>query len=242
MLIDRIYLRNYRVFEDELELALPPGLVGVYGPNGTGKSTLVEAVLWVLWGRSRTAKEEVPSAGRRGECAAEVTFEQEGHIYRVRRTVTGASATVKAEAHCDGVAMAQGARDTSRFVHSVLGMDDNAFRASVFAEQKQLAAFSNQGPADRRRLVLSLLGVTPLGTARDKARADARDTNQQHTRLRSMLPDLAKANVAAADAEARAAAAEVAAVEELVAAAAAQERAAAAAAELARLEDRKSVV
>jgi hypothetical protein len=26
LLIDRIYLRNYRVFEDELDLVLPPGL------------------------------------------------------------------------------------------------------------------------------------------------------------------------------------------------------------------------
>ncbi|HMK97816.1 MAG TPA: SMC family ATPase, partial [Acidimicrobiales bacterium] len=223
MLIDRIYLRNYRVFEAELELLLPPGLVGVYGPNGAGKSTLLESVLWTLWGRARTAKEEIPSAGARGECIAEVTFEQEGHIYFVRRTVSGANANVKAEAHCDGLAMAQGARDTSRYVHSVLGMDDAAFRASVFAEQKQLAAFSLQSPAERRKLVLSLLGVTPLDGARDQARADAREAAQQHDRLRAMLPDVEEAAVKASDAEARAAAAEVAAGDEESAAAAAQE-------------------
>jgi exonuclease SbcC len=222
VLIDRIYLRNYRVFEDELELYLPPGLVGIYGPNGAGKSTLLESILWALWGRARTPKEGVPSAGAHGECVAEVTFEQEGHIYLVRRTISGINATVKAEAHCDGQAMAEGARDTSRYVHSVLGMDDAAFRASVFAEQKQLAAFSSQGPAERRKLVLSLLGVTPLDTARDKARADARDTTQQHGRLRSMLPDLEEVRMAAADKEAQAGAAEVAAVEEERAAATVQ--------------------
>jgi DNA repair protein SbcC/Rad50 len=222
VLIDRIYLRNYRVFEDELELYLPPGLVGVYGPNGAGKSTLLESILWALWGRARTPKEGVPSAGAHGECVAEVTFEQEGHIYLVRRTISGINATVKAEAHCDGQGMAEGARDTSRYVHSVLGMDDAAFRASVFAEQKQLAAFSSQGPAERRKLVLSLLGVTPLDAARDKARADARDTTQQHGRLRSMLPDLEEARMAAADKEAQAGAAEVGAVEEETAAAAVQ--------------------
>ena len=92
MLIDRIYLRNYRVFEDELDLVLPPGLVGVYGPNGAGKSTLLESVLWALWGKARTAKEEVPSAGAHGECIAEITFEHEGHIYLVRRTISGANA------------------------------------------------------------------------------------------------------------------------------------------------------
>jgi DNA repair protein SbcC/Rad50 len=228
LLIDRIYLRNYRVFEDELDLVLPPGLVGVYGPNGAGKSTLLESVLWALWGKARTAKEEVPSAGAHGECIAEITFEHEGHIYLVRRTISGANATVRAEAHCDGLAMSEGVRDTGRYVHSVLGMDDGAFRASVFAEQKQLDAFSSQSPAERRKLVLALLGVTPLDAARDKARSDARQTTEQHKRLRGMLPDLEEAKVSAADAEARASASATAAAEEEKAAAVARESALAA--------------
>jgi recombinational DNA repair ATPase RecF len=37
VLLTRLYLRNFRVYEDELDLALPPGLVGIYGPNGAGK-------------------------------------------------------------------------------------------------------------------------------------------------------------------------------------------------------------
>jgi DNA repair protein SbcC/Rad50 len=223
MLIDRIYLRNYRVFEDELDLVLPPGLVGVYGPNGAGKSTLLESILWALWGKARTTKEEIPSAGAHGQCVAEVTFEHEGHIYLVRRTITGANATVRAEAHCDGLATADGVRDTGRYMHSVLGMDDAAFRASVFAEQKQLAAFSSQSPAERRKLVLGLLGVTPLDTARDKLRADARQTSDQHGRLRGMLPDVEEARTSAADMEARSDALETVATEDEKAAVVARE-------------------
>jgi exonuclease SbcC len=228
LLVHRLYLRNYRVFEDELDLEVPPGLVGIYGPNGAGKSTLLEAVGWALWGDARTPKDGIASSGTHGECVAELTFEHEGHLYLVRRTITGANATVRAQAHCDGLAMAEGARDTSRYVHSVLGMDLAAFKASVFAEQKQLAAFSEQAPAERRRLVLSLLGVTPLDTARDRARSEARERAAEHTRLRGLLPDLGQARVTAADAEARAAAAEVSAVEEERAAASARERAEAA--------------
>ena len=33
MRLTRLYLRNYRVYEDPLELELPPGLIGVYGSN-----------------------------------------------------------------------------------------------------------------------------------------------------------------------------------------------------------------
>lgn len=208
VLLNRIYLRNFRVYEDELDLELPPGLVGIYGPNGAGKSTLLEAIIWVLWGRARTGKEEIRSSGVGGDCIAEITFEHEGHLYMVRRTLSGINATVKAEAHADGLLMAAGVRDTGRYIHSVLGMDDASFRASVFAEQKQLAAFSTQAPAERRRLVLQLLGITPLDAARDAARRDARTTSEQYRRLREVLPDLDMLAVAADDADARAGASE----------------------------------
>jgi exonuclease SbcC len=225
VLIKRLYLRNFRVYEDELDLELPPGLVGIYGPNGAGKSTLLEAILFTLWGKARTTKEQIRSSGVGGDCVTEVEFEHEGHLYLVRRTLKGINSQVSVEAHCDGALMSTGTRDAERFVESVLGMDDAAFRASVFTEQKQLAAFSNQSPADRRRLVLQLLGITPLDAARDAARKEARERTGDHERLRAMLPDLAVLETEAADARARAEAAEVVGREEAAAAAAARQRA-----------------
>ncbi|HET9444357.1 MAG TPA: SMC family ATPase, partial [Acidimicrobiales bacterium] len=190
MQITRLYLRNYRVFETELDLPVPAGLVGVYGPNGAGKSSLLESILWTLWGRSRTRTDEIRSAGTNGDCTTEVEFEHEGHLYQVRRVITGINCTVKASAFADGLQVASGARDVKQYVHSILGMDDAAFRASVFAEQKQLASFSGQRPAERRDLVLRLLGITPLDAARDAARKDARGAADDVERVRSLLPDL----------------------------------------------------
>jgi exonuclease SbcC len=214
VLLTRLYLRNFRVYEDELDLALPPGLVGIYGANGAGKSTLLEAITFTLWGKARTGRDEIRSSGVGAECVTEVEFEHEGHLYVVRRSLSGINATMRAQAHCDGRIMAEGATDTKRYLHSVLGMDDTAFRASVFAEQKQLAAFTAQAPAERRRLVLQLLGITPLDGARDTARRDARTTEAQLHQLRAVLPDLAALEVAAADADARAGAAEAEAATE----------------------------
>jgi exonuclease SbcC len=212
--VTRLHLRNYRVFEEPLDLEIPPGLVGVYGLNGAGKSALIESIRFSLYGRSRTSMDEVRTAGVNGECVAEVEFEHEGHLYLVRRTISGANATVKAEAHADGKQVAEGARDTGRYVHSILGMDDAAFRASVFAEQKQLSAFSQQTPAERRRLVLQLLGITPLDAARDLARRDARFTQDQFERLRAVLPDLDVVRRAAAEAESFAIAADARAADD----------------------------
>ncbi|MGI8759448.1 MAG: AAA family ATPase, partial [Acidimicrobiales bacterium] len=190
MRITRLLVRNYRVFADELELEVPPGLVGVYGVNGAGKSSLVGAIPWALFGFSRTGNEDVRTSGVGAESLVEVELEHEGHLYSVRRTISGVNSTVRARASVDGTQVADGVRDTVRYVRSVLGLDDVAFRASVFAEQKQLAAFSGTTPAKRRDLVLKLLGITPLDAARDRSRADARAARADLERLRGMLPDL----------------------------------------------------
>jgi DNA repair protein SbcC/Rad50 len=173
MKISRLTLRNFRVFP-EVDLELPPGVVGIYGPNGAGKSTLVEAILWALFGVARTAKDAVRSDGSTGECRAEVGFEHDGHHYEILRVLSGANHTVRAEASCDGERVAAGAVAVRQYVHHVLGMSAESFRASVFCEQKQLDAFSGRRPEDRRRLVLDLLGITPLDRARESARARAR--------------------------------------------------------------------
>nr|MBA3303090.1 SMC family ATPase [Acidimicrobiia bacterium] len=146
MRLTRLSLRNYRVFEDQLDLELPAGLVGIYGPNGAGKSYLVEAIRFCLWGKSRTGNLDVRTSGVGADCVVEVEFEHEGHLYEIRRMLTGINATHKASAMANGAQLAEGPSDVGKYVQSILGMDDAAFRASVFAEQKQLAAFSAETP------------------------------------------------------------------------------------------------
>ena len=228
MRITRLYLRNYRVYEDELDLEIPPGLVGIYGPNGAGKSYLIESIRWTLFGKSRTPNEEVRTAGVNGECVTEVEFEHEGHLYLVRRTLSGINATVRAEAWADNLQVGEGVRDVAQYVQSILGMDDAAFRSSVFAEQNQVAAFSQQTPAKRRDLVLRLLGITPLDQARDEARRDAKAAMSAYDTLRTLLPDLDELTRQVAEGAAaaeEAAKAEQATAEILTAARAAQDSA-----------------
>jgi DNA repair exonuclease SbcCD ATPase subunit len=235
--ITRLHLRNYRVYEEPLDLEIPAGVVGIYGPNGAGKSYLIESILWTLFGRARTSKDEVRTAGVNADCVTEVEFEHEGHLYLVRRTISGINSTVKAEAHADRLQVAEGVNDVKKYVHSILGMDDAAFRASVFAEQKQVAAFSQQTAAERRKLVLKLLGITPLDGARDQARRDAKTAIEQHDRVRSLLPNLDALKVAVEDARSAAEARATEAKSEATALETAKEKAANADAAFAKLDD-----
>src|SRR5215510_5713966 len=66
MHINRLRLLGFKSFVEPTELVIAPGLTGVVGPNGCGKSNLLEALRWVM-GESR------PSA-MRGDGMEDVIF------------------------------------------------------------------------------------------------------------------------------------------------------------------------
>jgi chromosome segregation ATPase len=48
MRISRLKLSGFKSFVEPAELRIEPGLTGVVGPNGCGKSNLLEAIRWVM--------------------------------------------------------------------------------------------------------------------------------------------------------------------------------------------------
>jgi DNA repair protein SbcC/Rad50 len=194
-------LRNYRVYRS-VDLEFPDGLIGIYGSNGSGKSTIIESVRFALYGDSRTDKWELRSAGVGDDVRVELVFEHEGNTYDVRRRLKGRNLTPEVEVFLNGQLAAQSVREANAFLARVLGMDQRAFLASVCAQQKELTAFATMLPSDRRRLVLDLLGVSPVERALAKVREQARDARTEATGARAGLPDLAGLETAEAEAEA----------------------------------------
>ncbi|MGH2685926.1 MAG: hypothetical protein ACRDJP_10725, partial [Actinomycetota bacterium] len=86
--------------------------------------------------------------------------------------------------------LAAGVTEVNGEVHRLLRMDQKVFRASVFAEQNQLDAFSDVRPGERKEMVLRLLGIRPVDVARSAARKQARERKGDADRLLAALPDL----------------------------------------------------
>ena len=220
-------LRNYRVYRS-VDLEFPDGLIGIYGPNGSGKSTLIEALRWALYGDSRTDKWELRTAGVGDDVRVELVFEHEGNTFDVRRRLKGRNLTPEVEVFLNGQLAAQSVREANAYLARVVGMDQRAFLASVCAQQKELTAFATMVPSDRRKLVLDLLGVSPVERALANVREQGRDAKTAASGARAGLPDLAELETAAAaageelrraeQAEAEAAAAEAGAAAALAAA------------------------
>jgi DNA repair protein SbcC/Rad50 len=186
-------------------------------------STLIESIRFALYGDSRTDKSELRSAGVREDLRVELVFEHEGNTYEVRRHLKGLNLTPKVEVYRNGQLAVQSAREANAFLGRVIGMDQRAFLASVCAQQKELTAFTSMIPSERRRLVLDLLGVSPVERALAQVREEGRDARTRAAGARAQLPDLEAAEQTAA-----AAAAERVDAEAAEQAAAADERAAAA--------------
>jgi len=51
MIIKKLEFQGFKSFAERTKLILHPGITAVIGPNGTGKSNIVDALLWVLRGR-----------------------------------------------------------------------------------------------------------------------------------------------------------------------------------------------
>lgn len=184
-------VERFRVFEEPVEVIPESGLIGLIGRNGAGKSSLLEAISWALYGKARTTSAEIKTAGCEDQdVTAVIDFEHQDHLYRFERSLVGKSNRPVATAYVNGEAAVAGATAVTQFARSILGVDELGFKSSVYAEQKELAGFSRLAPEERRRIVLRLLGIEPLDLARSRARRDSKNEAAILDELRRDLPNL----------------------------------------------------
>jgi exonuclease SbcC len=169
----QLKLTNFRPFESvELDLNAD-GLIGIRGLNGAGKSSLLAAIEWALYGQRRGAG-SVP-ARRAGaptgeRCQVELQFAFDGHHYEVTRNET------KAQLRIDGEVVAQTLTETTNAVVAHLGITRHSFTSTFYARQREIEALKPQADDDKRRRQLEdLLGLTRLRNACTLARQEARE-------------------------------------------------------------------
>jgi len=59
MLLDKLEVKGFKSFGDKIRINFDEGITGIVGPNGCGKSNIVDAIRWVLGEqRTRTLRSE----------------------------------------------------------------------------------------------------------------------------------------------------------------------------------------
>lgn len=186
-------LNNYRKYVNET-IDFPDGLIGIVGPNGAGKTTILEAVAWALYGHTaaRTTKEEIKrhGAGNNDLCEVVLEIEQDGIASQIVRQMKGTSFASDAAVYTNKKLMARGIQATTDYVTNLLGLDREAFFTSFFAKQKELNALSDLRPAERKSLIIRMLGIDDVDKAIQQIRQDVRDIDIRTDLLKNTLKDL----------------------------------------------------
>ena len=195
MILERLFIENYKQLRDPLELYPPEGAIGIVGANGTGKSTLFESILWAFFGSRgggpRFANESIPWSGgtTKDPTTVEVTLATDAGSFTVRRRLR--SGSTSAEALDDqGRTLVSGTADVTRWVEeNLLRMDRTAFEATFYARQKELRFFAYDEGISRVRKISRLLGISSVETAQSFLREDRNDLRSEARILEGRLAE-----------------------------------------------------
>ena len=190
MLLKTLTLKNFRKFKNAT-IDFPDGVTGVVGLNGVGKSTIFEAIAWVLYGSvaARTSSEEIKRQGTENSdpCRVEIEFIFEEEKIRVVREMKGKNLSSQATATVNGKVAATSAESVTRFIQKKLGMDFKSFFTSIFARQNELNTLSSMNASERRPLILRMLGIDSIDEIIKEVRSDKKSKDSYIGKLNSDL-------------------------------------------------------
>ena len=166
----KLSLRNFLCYRDDVP---PLDLRGVHvvclcGANGHGKSALLDAMTWCLWGQARTGNRNHDSLISHGEteCRVQLDFLAQGQTYRAvrRRRSAGRGRSeldlfVLDDAEHPRPITGNSLNETNAHIRRLVGMDYDTFVNSSFLLQGRSDEFTRKSPSDRKEVLSSILGL-----------------------------------------------------------------------------------
>ncbi|PRY21159.1 condensin subunit Smc [Aliiruegeria haliotis] len=202
MRFTRLRLNGFKSFVDPTDLVIADGLTGVVGPNGCGKSNLLEALRWVMGENRPTAMrgggmEDVIFAGastRPARNFAEVTlqidnserlapsgFNDQDMLEIVRRITRDVGSAYKANT-----------RDVrARDVQMLFADASTGSHSPALVRQGQISELINAKPKNRRRILEEAAGISGLYQRRHEAELKLNSAEQNLSRVDDVIEQLA---------------------------------------------------
>lgn len=201
MQFQRLRLQGFKSFVEPTEFRIEPGLTGIVGPNGCGKSNLLEALRWVMGANSAKAMraggmDDVIFAGSGARPArnhADVTltidnadrtapaqFNDDPVLEVVRRIDRGEGSTYRIN----------GREVRARDVQLLFADASTGANSPALVRQGQISELIGAKPQNRRRILEEAAGVSGLHTRRHEAELRLRAAEANLSRLEDVAREL----------------------------------------------------
>ncbi|WP_373070770.1 AAA family ATPase [Sulfurimonas sp.] len=165
MILTRLHLENFKKYTS-YDIDFGEGLIGIIGKNGSGKSTIFEAILFSLYGeaKKRGNKELLRNSysSEKDAVVVELVFEFESTEYKVVREFRGKAMSANAKLFKNGELTTTGAKEVTTAIIKLTGMSKDAFMHTLFASQKELTSLSSLKNEDRKKMIRRLLGLEKI--------------------------------------------------------------------------------
>lgn len=155
----------------------------VCGANGAGKSSLLEAISWAIWGESRAASEDDVIHVGATEAQVEFTFSIHRQTYRILRTRQRAQGVALEFQMMQGSHFrsltAKGMRATQQLILHHLKLDYETFINSAYLRQGRADEFMLKRPAERKQILADLLKLHQYDDLAEQAKDRSRQFKGQ---------------------------------------------------------------
>ena len=166
----------------------------ISGANGSGKSSLFDAITWVLFGRARRSDDALINDAAES-CLVALEFEYENDRYRVQREKPRGKGTllelqIRAKDGGWKTLTEAGVRLTEDRIREVLRLDYDTFINASFFLQGKADMFTQQAPARRKEILSTILGLEIWETYKEEAAARRKNAAGEVKNMRAWLDEV----------------------------------------------------
>ena len=198
MKISRLRLLGFKSFVEPTDLVIEPGLTGVVGPNGCGKSNLLEALRWVMGETSyksmrASAMDDVIFSGtntRPARNSAEVTIFLDNTDRQAPadfNTQDEIEITRRIEREAGSAYRINGRESRARDIKILFEDAATGARSPALVRQGQISEIVNAKPEQRRRILEDAAGIAGLHSRRHEAELRLKAAENNLARLTDLL-------------------------------------------------------
>ena len=202
----RLTVKNFMCYRDNVP---PLELEDIHvaclcGKNGHGKTALLDAITWALWGQARArTQEELIHQGQQ-DMAVELDFMARDQRYRASRKYSRSSRSRQGTtllelqvASDNGLRpiTANNVRETEARIREILHMDYDTFVNTAFLVQGRADLFTRSSPAKRKEVLAEVLDLTYYQRLEERAKDRSREVGDSTRETESAIALLGRETV-----------------------------------------------